>query len=154
LKIALLIFVSVAAIACIALIALARGPEGTAVGKEIKDRISAAAAECDLQLRSATPVSPTTVPLSARTCLKHQLKTFGRRIGVLYPESDSAEDYLLVQPNSDVAIHCLSRVSGDHLIGIAVQFAPAHRSIAYRFRDSIHKQFRREILSLIVTEKT
>jgi hypothetical protein len=154
LKIALLIFVSIAGIAGIALIALTRGPEGTAVGKEIEDRISAAAAECDLELHSATAVSPATVRLSARACLKHQLKTFGRRIGVLYQESDSAKDYLLGQSTSDVAIHCLSRVSGDHVIGIDVRFTPAHRSIRYRLRDALQKQFRRDILSLIVTEKT
>jgi hypothetical protein len=154
LKIALPIFVSFTVIAGVAFIGLARGPEGTAVGKEIELHISAAAAECDLQLRGVTPISPAVVPLTTRASLKHHLKTFGRRIGVIFPEKDSAEDYLLVRPNTDVAIHCLSRVSGDHLIGIDVQFVPANRPSGYRLRDALQKQFRHDILSLLVTEKT
>jgi hypothetical protein len=152
LKIALLIFAVIAALGGIALVVLARGPEGTVVRKEIADRIAAAATECDLKVRGTAPVPPTTVRLSVRACVKHQIKTFGRRIGILYPEADSGEDYLMVGRKSDAAIHCLSRVSGDHLIGIDLQFARTHHSVGHRLRNALQKQFRHDILSLVVTE--
>ena len=153
LKLVLLISFCLVVVIGIAFMWLARGPEGTAVAIEMEERISAVAAECDLRLEKVVSVIPATVPLSARTSIKHYAKTIGRSTGICSPESDSAFDYVLGQANTGVEIHCLSRFSGDHLIGMDIRYVSAHHASGLLVRDAVRRQFQRDILSLTVTEK-
>ncbi len=153
LKLVLLITFCFVVIVGIAFVLLGRGPEGTVLAIEMEERISAVASECDLRLAKVASVVPATVPLSARTSMKHRVKTIGRWTGTCSPEKDSAFNYVLVQANTGAEIHCLSRFSGDHLIGMDIRFMSTDHALGLRVWDAIQRQFQRDILSLTVTEK-
>ena len=133
---------------------LARGPEGTAWAKEVEDHVSAAASHCELKLSGTTAVSPDSAALSIPVRIKHQVKSCGRRIGISYPQPDRAEDYLLVIPETGVMLHCVARISGDHLIGIDLHISASDRSIAHCLRSALRKEFRGHDFSLLITEET
>ena len=152
---AVFVFVGAVIVASVVLfVVIARGPEGSAWAKEVEDHVSAAATQCGLKLTGVTSVPPDRARLATLVCLKHHAKGLGRAIGIIYPEADSAQDYVLVQPDSEATLHCLTRISGDHLIGIDLQIASSERAVADRLREALQKEFHGHRFSLVVTERT
>jgi len=131
---------------------MARGPEGTALQKEMEERLIRAAENCSSQLVTVTTVAPATIRIPRHVYVKHTAKYIVSWLGVVDLERSRGQDYEFASGIGRV--HCLARFSGDHLIGLELRFHSSNQEFAVCLDGALRTEFQHDIFSLTRREET
>ena len=140
------------AAALVAFAIVARGPEGTAVQKDMEERLTGAAENCGSVLVTVTTVAPETIRIPRHAYVKHMAKYIVSWLGIVNLQRSRGQDYEFASGIGRV--HCLARFSGDHLIGLELRFHAINREFADCLDRVFRTEFQHDILPLTRREET
>jgi len=125
----------------IALIAWARRPEGTTVAKDLEEYFRSASEKTGLTLIEARSHPTEDVSLPFSVALRHRVKRVAGLSRVTVRTTDYAMCYVFETDVNSTRMECLTRISGDHVIGITIRHQAENAASASQLRDVITRKF-------------
>lgn len=124
-----------AVVGCLAV--FASGPVGpeSILHKDATVLVEGAAASANTHVSGPSAIEVESVPVTGKVEAKRRLKLVLSAIGVLYPVSETAEQFSFGNGKLSSPVRCFIRLRGDHVLSIALdQSAPAELVQAIRSR--------------------